>query len=142
MFDTVFWCARASPLQNYTKNASCSSMGTYGPYGQPDARARRLFPRGNLSWLMINGLPPLGSVPPRLPPSPSQCRFSSGAESLFRGHVHMTSAKFSGFLTPPPPLSEFCSDLQYRIHATSLTTSSFGSTPPPPSVWTSYVHRP
>ena len=39
-------------------------------------------------------------------------------------------------------MSEFCSDLQYRIHTTSLTTSSFGSTPPPPSVWTSYVHRP
>ena len=38
------------------------------------------------------------------------------------------------------PLSEFCSNLQYRIHETSLTTSSFGSTPLPLSVvWTSYV---
>ena len=44
----------------------------------------------------------------------------------------MTSAKFSGFWTPPPPLSAFCSDLQYRIHATSLTASAFGVTPPPP----------
>ena len=47
------------------------------------------------------------------------CRGSDCGGDLVRGHVHMTSAKFSDFGLPPP-LSEFCSDLQYRIHATSL----------------------
>ena len=56
-------------------------------------------------------------------------------------HVHMTSAKFSGFLTPPPPLSAFGSDLQYRIHATSLTTSAF-EVPPPPSQRRRHMYMP
>ena len=30
-----------------------------------------------------------------------------------RGHTYMTSAKFSGFLTPSLPLSEFWTDIQY-----------------------------
>ena len=39
-----------------------------------------------------------------------------------RGYVHMASAKFSGFLTPPPRL-------HFAIHATSHTTSAIGVTP-------------
>ena len=36
-----------------------------------------------------------------------------GSGRVVRGRPYMTSAKFSGFWTPPSPLSAFGTDLQY-----------------------------
>ena len=70
-----------------------------------------------------------------------QCDILGGRGKLaisvppLRGHVHKTSAKFSGFLTPPPPLH------LHFMYCSSAKLANF-STPPPPSLQTSYVHRP
>ena len=55
-----------------------------------------------------------------------------------RGHVHMTSAIFSDFLTPLPHSSAFHATYQY---CSSAKLAHFW-TPLPPSMQTSYVHRP
>ena len=59
-----------------------------------------------------------------------------------RGHVHMTSAKFSGFLTPSPPCLHFG-----PIHSTKFTQPPLlhlllGYPPSPLPLQTSYVHAP
>ena len=51
----------------------------------------------------------------------------------------MTSAEFSGFLTPLPPLSEIYSS---KITQPPLLPSDFGYPPPPLPEQTSFVHAP
>ena len=55
-----------------------------------------------------------------------------------RGHVHMTSVKFSHFLTPSPLVCIFTQSPLLSF----LTASPFGVPPSPLPVQTSYVHAP
>ena len=57
------------------------------------------------------------------------------SEWPLRGHVHKTSAKFSGFLTPPPPLH------LHFMYCSSAKLANFFDNPLAPSLQTSYVHR-
>ena len=61
---------------------------------------------------------------------------SAEGEEGFRGHVHVTSAKFSGFLTPSLPL------VSTKSTQPPLLSSEIGQPPPSPLAQASYVPRP
>ena len=59
-----------------------------------------------------------------------------------RGRSQMTSAKFSGFLTPPSPCQHFGPIYSTKIRPPPLLHQILGNPLPPPSLLTSFVNGP